>query len=169
MLINLLLEYNKNNVIMTLNKKIKLLLVEDRTIVRDVLKLMLSKIEFVDVLDEAEDGLEAIKLVNKNNYDVIIMDINMPNLNGMDATEALKKNNHNLKILAHSFHQSAHYINKIIHAGANGYLLKGAGLDEYREAIWTVFNNGIYLSDKIDNTIYEKVYRNLKYPTIDVK
>jgi two-component system response regulator DegU len=149
---------------MTLNKKIKILLVEDRDIIRDLFKLMFAKDDFIKITGEAEDGLEAIELVKKNDYDVIIMDINMPNLNGLETTKKIKEYNPKSKILAHSFHQNNYYIQEMIRAGASGYIMKGESVSEYREAIWTIFNSGIYLSDEIDNSIYDRVLRGLKYP-----
>lgn len=153
---------------MTINKNINVLLVEDRKIVRDLLKLMFAKDDFINIIDEAEDGLEAIELINnnKNNYDVIIIDINMPNLNGLETTKKIKELNPTLKILANSFHENAHYIHQIIKAGASGYIMKGESLDEYKEAIWTISNNGIYLSDEIENDIYDKVLKTLKHPPL---
>lgn len=151
---------------MVLTRKINVLLVDDRDIIRDLIKLMFMNDHYISITGEAEDGLEALELVKKNNYDVVIIDINMPNLNGIKTTADIKKIKPDLKILANSFYQNIKYIEQVLIAGASGYIVKGETAEEYREAISIIFNGGVYFTDQIDEVIYEKVFKRLKNPVL---
>ena len=143
--------------------EIRLLVVDDRDIVRDGLKLVLSDTMIV-VKGEATDGYEAIDLVMKNDYDVVLMDVNMPNMNGIDATRELKKIDPDIKILATSFWESPEFIKEMITAGASGFIKKGESKNVYEEAIELINNGMIYLSEEVSGKTYEKVFSYLKHP-----
>ena len=143
--------------------KTRVIIVDDSAIIRNSLKLMLGKSEGIHIIDEASDGEVALNLIEKNNYDVVLMDINMPNVNGIEATKNIRKINSNIKILTNSCNVSAFYVKEMIEAGASGYITKGDDIASYVEAIWTVHNGGIYLSDEIDEKTYNKVFGNLKF------
>ncbi len=139
-------------------KKINLLLVDDRDIVRDAFKVLLTKFPEVNINNEAVDGEQAIKLISDNadNYDIVLMDINLPKMNGMMATKKIKAINSSVKIIAFSLHKSAGYIVDMIKSGVSGYVTKDETAETYFEAIKTVFDGGIYLTDNIDSTEYDK-------------
>lgn len=143
-------------------KEIRLLIVDDSLVIRNGLKLMLSKVGGIKIMAEASDGQEAMDLIEQNEYDVVLMDINMPNMNGIEATKKIKKLNPNIKILSHSSYVSSFYIKEMLSVGASGFIRKGDDKDSYIEAIWTVHNGGIYLSDEINNITYDKVLDLLK-------
>lgn len=145
-------------------KMISLLIVDDRDIVRDSLKITFSGAKDIHVKDEASDGKEAMELIEKNDYDVVLMDINMPNMNGMKATKEMIKIKPNIKILANSFYITPLYIKEMIRAGSYGFITKGDGRDSYIEAVRTVANGAVYLSDEINNETYNQVLRYLKSP-----
>mgnify|MGYP003642841401 CR=1 FL=1 len=139
-------------------KTINILLVDDRDVIRDGLKVLLGKYPRINIKQEAIDGEQAVNVIKKNpnQYDIILMDINLPKMNGMEATRQIKKINSNVKIIAFSLHTSAGYIVDMIKSGVSGYVTKGEIASTYIEAIETVYNGGIYLSDKIDSTEYDK-------------
>ena len=137
---------------------INILLVDDRDVIRDGLRVLLSKYPRINITEEATDGEKAVKLIKDdlNKYDIILMDINLPKINGMEATKQIKAINSKIKIIAFSLHTSAGYIVDMIKAGVSGYVTKGEEASTYLEAIETVYNGGIYLTDKIDPTEYDK-------------
>ena len=106
-------------------KTINVLIVDDRDIIRDSLKMTLSGVEGIKVKDDAADGREAMKLIEKNDYDVVLMDINMPTMDGIEATKQIIKINPNIKILANSFYVTPLYIKEMIKAGSYGFITKG--------------------------------------------
>lgn len=143
-------------------KKTRLIIVDDCEMIRKVLKLLLLSIEEIEIAAEASDGQEALDLIAKNDYDVVLMDINMPNLNGIEATKQIKKIDKNIKILTNSFNVSAFYVKEMLKVGASGYITKGDTRAAYLEAIWTVHNGGVYLSEEIDASVYDEVYSDMK-------
>jgi len=143
-------------------KKIKLLIVDDRDIVRDSLKLLFSNSLNITVKDEASDGGEALGLIEKNDYDVVLMDVNMPTMNGVDATKNILKLKPQVRILASSFNESASYISEMIKAGAYGFIKKGESRKSYFDAIESVNSGKIYLSEEVNYKTYDKVSSFLK-------
>ncbi len=146
-------------------KKINLLIVDDRDIIRDGLKLIFSNSKNIKVKGEASDGNEALELIKENDYDVVLMDINMPNMNGIEATKKIKKLKSNIKVLANSFYASPLFIKDMIKAGSSGFIKKGESSSVYFEAVQTVNNGTIYLSDEVSHKIYDKVLAYLKDPS----
>jgi DNA-binding NarL/FixJ family response regulator len=145
-------------------EKIKVLIVEDRDIIRDSIRLSLSKYDNISIRGEASDGWEAVSSVKQADYDVVLMDINMPNMNGIEATIEIKNINPTIEILAHSFFLNPERVFDMIDAGAKGIIKKGESSSVYEEAIRTVANGTIYLSDEIHYSVYEKVLGYLKQP-----
>lgn len=145
-------------------KKINLLLVDDRDVIRDAFKVLLLKYPHISVVAEAENGADAVNIISKNKegIDIVLMDINLPKINGMEASKTIKAIDSNIKIIAFSLHTSAGYIVEMIRAGVSGYVTKGEEASVFLEAIETVYNGGVYLSDKIDTTEYEKATSMLK-------
>lgn len=138
-----------------MNAQIKLLIVEDRDVVRDSLKLLIEGQEdIVKVAGEAANGSEALGLIASNEYDVILMDINMPEMNGMEAIKNILIMNPDAKILVNSFLENPAYINSILREGVLGYIIKGnAGKEAYMDAIKKVARGEKYLSDELSNKL----------------
>lgn len=135
-------------------KKLKILLADDHAVVRNGIKLMLSQQKtFFPIIEEAEDGEEAISKAQKENYDVILLDINMPKINGIGVTKTLLKKNKKSKILALTMHKEEFIIRQMIAAGALGYLLKNTGLDELTKAILTVASAQRYYCNEASQAI----------------
>jgi len=119
-------------------KKIRVLLAEDHTLVRKGLRALLDESDEITVIAEASDGREAISKVEERNPDVILMDISMPSLSGLEATRQICEQRPDAKILILTVHTSAEYILQALRAGASGYLLKEAAPTELIRAIKVV-------------------------------
>lgn len=131
-------------------QKIKILLVDDHKVVRDGIKYTLNLQDKIEVeIDESESASEAITKAGHLSYDVIIMDINMPDINGIEATQEIIKLNKKANILALSMHDEEYHIVKMIQAGAKGYILKNSGSEELKKAILEVAKGKRYYSSEV--------------------
>ena len=128
--------------------KIKVIIADDHAIIREGLKSLLEK-KGVEVIGIAKNGREAIDLAMVHHPDVVMMDISMPGLNGMEATEIIRQNVPGTKIIALSMHSSKKIIDKMFVSGASGYLLKESGVDELYDAIKQVRKGNFYLTPSI--------------------
>ncbi len=135
-------------------RKIKTLLVDDHQIVRDGIKAMLLPAQNeIEIAAEASNGAEAVQMVEKEPFDVVLMDINMPELNGIDATEIIKKRHPATRVLALTMHAEEGFIVNMIKAGADGYILKESGRDELVNAIKAVRKGKKYYSNEVSVTM----------------
>jgi DNA-binding NarL/FixJ family response regulator len=130
---------------------IKVLLVDDHKMIRDGVRSMLSQMKNIKVVGECSNGNEAIAYLKENNddVDIIIMDINMPILNGIEATQQLVANDVKAKIIAMTMRGEYKYISKMLAAGAVGYILKDSGKDELFNAITDVHSGNNYFSNEV--------------------
>jgi len=128
---------------------IKIIIADDHRLFREGLVNLLSDSKDIEILAQAENGMDVIAKSKELNPDVIIMDIGMPVLNGVEATGRLLKELPGIKVIALSMHSDKQYIKGMLEAGASGYLFKNCAYDELIEAIHTVFAGKKYLSDKI--------------------
>jgi DNA-binding NarL/FixJ family response regulator len=146
-------------------KKIELLVVDDHELFRDGLKAILSNEKEMEVKYEASNAKEGLAVIAKNTPDVVLMDISMPEINGIECTRMMLSKNPNLKILALTMHDEGKVIKEIIEAEAMGYVIKDAGKAILKEAILSV-NSGenyfpkhimtkVITSLKADNSISE--------------
>lgn len=116
-------------------KEIKVLLVDDHALIRDGLKKVLAMEPQINVIGEAKNGQEAVELAQKLSPDVVIMDINMPVMNGIVASRLIKEKMPGVEILALTIHDDEEYVSELVNAGVSGYLLKDIGIDELVSAI----------------------------------
>ena len=135
---------------------IKVLLVEDHKILRDGLKAALSGNKEIKVIGECEDGNQVIEFLEKNEVDVILMDIKMPILGGIETTQQVNEKYPNIKILALSMYNEEAYIMKIFKAGASGYILKNTSISEMIEGIKKVYEGEIFYSLEVANIMVSK-------------
>ncbi|WP_199269140.1 response regulator [Polaribacter sp. L3A8] len=135
---------------MTYLKEIKIVLVDDHKLLRDGLRNIIEQRSNMHIIGEASDGREAIKTCLKLAPNVIVMDVAMPGLNGIEATKQIHKENPEIKIIGLSMHSSKQFIQSMFKAGAFGYLLKDGDADELITAISTVVQNKRYLSKEIN-------------------
>jgi two-component system nitrate/nitrite response regulator NarL len=130
-------------------KKIKVLVVDDHPVVRKGLHSCLANRENLKVVGEAADGAEAILKVKELDPDVVLMDINMPGVDGLQVTETLRKDSPRTRVLILSVHDTRDYVMRIVKAGARGYILKDAPPDELVRAIEAISNGEAYFSPSV--------------------
>ena len=137
---------------------IDLILAEDHVLVRKGLKMILEEAGDIEIIAEVSDGLEAVKKVAELSPDLIIIDISMPNLNGIQATRQIKRKNPNTRILILSRHKNDEYVLQSIRAGADGYLIKNSAPSELINAVYSVYNDKGYLSPSISKIIIDDYF-----------
>jgi len=142
--------------------KTRVLLAEDHTIVRKGLRSLLDKETGIKVVEEAEDGREAILKAEELHPDVVVMDIAMPGLNGLEATRQIKKRFPDIKIIILTMHANEEYILQSLKAGASGYLVKKAVPVELISAINAVHKGNSFLSPSISRTVIDEYVRRSK-------
>jgi len=139
--------------------KIRVLLAEDHTIVRQGLRSLLESAAGIEVIGEAEDGREAIQKVGQLRPDVVVMDITMPALNGLQATRQIKRQFPEVKVLILTMHANEEYIFQILRVGASGYVVKQAAVTELVSAIQAVYRGDSFLSPSISGKVIEEYIR----------
>lgn len=139
---------------------IKIVLIDDHNLFREGVKRILSFEPAFDVVAEADDGRDAKEIVEKYNPDIVLMDINMPETNGIEATKELLQNNPDLKVIILSIHDDENYVTHALQSGAQGYLLKEMDTDSLMEAIKVVHDGGSYLHPKVTHNLVQE-YRRL--------
>lgn len=140
---------------------IKVLLVDDHQIIQAGLKSVLSKQMDIEVVGEAENGREAVETALRLQPEIIVMDIGMPQLNGIDATKEILGRLPDVRVIALSMHSDRRYVSEMLAAGASGYLLKDCAFDELTQAIRAVSGGRTYLSECIAGVVLEDYRRHL--------
>lgn len=148
------------------NKNITIFLADDHTIVRQGLSKILNGEPQFQVVGEAENGMEAVSMVERLKPDIVLMDIAMPILNGIEATRQIRKVSPQTKVIILSMHSHDHYINELFRIGASGYLLKNSAGIDIIKAIHAALNDGTYLSPSISRRVIED-YVSLKKKSLD--
>jgi len=136
-------------------KNIKIVLAEDHTILREGLKALLSSDPQFDIIGEAADGREAVRCVEKFGPDLLLMDLSMPRMSGMEAIREIKKRYPETRIIALTVHKTDEYLHTTLQAGADGYVLKDATHDELVMAIKNVMKGKSYLSPGVSEKVIE--------------
>lgn len=139
-------------------KKIKLLLVDDHRLILDGLLSLLSDEEFIDSVTGATSASEALQILDREIIDVIILDINMPFMNGLELTAVIKEKYPETRVLALSMHNDSTMILKMIEAGAMGYVLKSTDISELTDAIYSVASGKRFLSQDVQEIIMKGIY-----------
>ena len=140
-----------------MSDRVKILLADDHALVRQGLKLILSAHADLEVVGEAANGREAVELAEKLRPDIVLMDVQMPELNGIEAARKMVAANPRIRILALSMHKEAVYVREILKAGARGYILKDAIDTELLTAIRSVAKGDGYISSAVAGALNEKV------------
>jgi len=132
---------------------IRILLVEDHILVRAGIKTLLDDLPHTEVVAEADNGREALTLLETIQPDVILMDIAMPGLNGLETTGQITKHYPHIKVIVLSMHANEAYVLRALRVGASGYLLKDASFDELERALGGVLRGEIYLSPAVSKHV----------------
>lgn len=143
---------------------VNILLVDDHPMIRHGIKALLNDVD-IKVTGEASNGKEAIDAYKDGNYDLIVMDIKMPEMDGVEATKELKKIDSDVKILALSMYDEHRFITKMLQAGAKGYILKNTGKEELVNAITKIISGENYFSPEVSNIMMSR-FMNEKSETL---
>ncbi|MCP9770939.1 DNA-binding response regulator [Lacihabitans sp. LS3-19] len=141
-------------------KKIRIALVDDHKLFREGLKSILEQNEDFEILFDAENGRLFLEHPNISKVDVVLLDIQMPEMDGIEATKKLRETNQDIKIIILSMHDEDQFILHLMEIGANGYLLKDTDTDEVVSAIRKVSDSGIYFSDYVSRAMLRKMNKN---------
>ena len=137
--------------------KIKVAIADDYRIFREGLKVSLSQDDKMDMIFEVDNGEDLLKNIETNKPDVVIMDLKMPIMDGMEATQQLRKKYQDIKVVVVSMYDDDKFIIHLMEIGANGYLFKNAEPDEIRKAIHAVYENGYYFNDIVNKALLKKL------------
>ena len=128
---------------------LRIVLADDHRLVRAGVRALLEKIRLGEVIAEAGDGREALELVAAHQPDIVLLDIGMPNLNGLDAIDRIRKGSPETKVIILSMHVNEEYVVRALRSGVSGYLFKDSAVDELERAIHSVAAGQTYLSKRI--------------------
>lgn len=132
---------------------IRIIIADDHEIMREGLRAMIEKQPDMEIVAEAENGRTAVRLAREHKPDVFIMDVSMPDLNGIEATRQIVAEVPRVKVLALSMHSDSQFVSEMLTAGVSGYLLKDCAFEELTRAIYAVYKNQSYLSPSIAHTV----------------
>ena len=141
---------------------IKVLLADDHAILRSGLSRLLGEEKDIEVVGEASDGREAIQKAQELDPDIVLMDIGMPVMNGMEATKQIKKRNRDIKVLVLTMHDNEEYLFQVLQAGASGYVLKKAADDDLVNAIHIVYRGDCFLYPSAAKMVVEDYLEKVK-------
>jgi len=145
--------------------KTKILLVDDHKILRDGICSLVKGYDDIEVIGEAPDGKTALEMVRKLRPDLVIMDISMPDMNGIDATRRIRSEYPDIKVIALSMHHDKQFVSEIFRAGASGYLIKDSAFDELDHAIRVVMSGKTYINPHIASIVVESLISQSAAPT----
>jgi DNA-binding NarL/FixJ family response regulator len=156
--------------------KIKVILVDDHAVVRAGFRLLLATSETIEVIAEADRGEQAVQLVQNNLADVMVMDLSMPGMGGLEAIRRISERNNQIKILVFSVHDEQVYVNRALQAGAKGYITKNSAPNILPEAIQQIANGNRYVetglikntAEQQPETVYQKIIDSLSPREFDV-
>jgi DNA-binding NarL/FixJ family response regulator len=140
---------------------IRIILADDHQMMIEGLRTLLANQPDMQVLGEARDGRAMVDLVKSCQPDLVIMDVSMPDMNGVEATRRILALFPRIRVLALSVHSDAHVVGEMLKAGAAGYVLKDCAFDELVRAIRAIMNNQMYLSSSLAGLVIEEYVRNL--------
>ncbi len=143
-------------------KTTKILIVDDHEVVRDGLRNILTSLDNISIAGEAGNGEDAVKMYSTLKPDLVIMDISMPGMNGIEATRVIKEKDPDARILILTMHDNQEYLNQIIRSGAKGFILKNTDKEELLEAVKTVSGGDNFFSKDISKLIIDNYIRTAK-------
>jgi DNA-binding NarL/FixJ family response regulator len=144
----------------------KVLIVDDHAFIRRGVQTILHRFPEWEFCGEADNGKDAIRMAGELKPEVIIMDVSMPGLNGIEATRAIRKTHPSVKIVLLTLHESSELLRSGFRAGARGYLLKTDAEQELVKALTVVIGEGAYISPKMDSEVVKSVISEMATPTL---
>jgi two-component system response regulator NreC len=147
-----------------MSKRIRILLADDHAVVRQGFKMILGAQTDMEIVGEAGNGREAVELAERLKPDIIVMDVAMPELNGIEATRRLAESVPHARVVALSMHKDSVYVREILRAGARGYLLKDSVADDLVSAVRAVARGEGYLSPVVSNAVLDDYRRHVTNP-----
>lgn len=147
--------------------KIRVLLADDHAIVREGVRMLLNAQPGIEVIGEASNGEQAVDLARRLVPDIVLMDIGMPGMNGLEATRALKAAQPQANVLVLTMQEGQDYFFSILAAGASGYVLKGAHSEELLAAIRAVHNGGVYLDPLMAKKLMSEYFKRGEHETVN--
>jgi DNA-binding NarL/FixJ family response regulator len=148
-----------------MGKKIRVLLADDHRMLREGIRALLERQEDIQVVGEAGDGREAVRLTTQLCPDVVVMDVSMPMLNGIEATRQIRRDCPDVRVLILTVHESEEYVAQLLVAGASGYIIKRAAGEELVSAIRAVHQGEAFLYPSIARVVIEDYVRRLQAGT----
>jgi DNA-binding NarL/FixJ family response regulator len=145
-------------------KRIRILLADDHAVVRQGFRMILAAHPDMEIVGEAGNGREAVELAERLKPEVVVMDVSMPELNGIEATRRLAASLPHTRVLALSMHKDSVYVREILRAGARGYLLKDSVADDLVSAVRAVASGEGYLSPQVSNAVLDDYRRHVTNP-----
>jgi len=136
-------------------EKIRILLADDHTLIRNGIATLLQSYPDIEVVGEAQDGVEAVKKTTEIKPDVVVIDVSMPKLSGIEATKAIRKEHPDIHVLVLTMHENEEYVYQILKSGAAGYVLKSAGKEELSAAIRAVAKGEKFFSARVSEIVAE--------------
>lgn len=146
------------------NRKTRVLLADDHTVVRKGFRMILDQQEDLEVVGEASNGKEAVDLANSLQPEVVVMDVTMPELNGIEATRRIAEVAPRARVLALSMHKDSVYVREILRAGAKGYLLKDSGEADLLNAVRVIARGEAFLSPAVSDAVLTDYRRHVTNP-----
>jgi DNA-binding NarL/FixJ family response regulator len=143
----------------------KILLADDHKLMREGLRVLLEKLGRMTIVGEADNGVSAVRMARDLKPDLVLMDIGMPDLNGVEATRRIRAEAPGVKVIALSMHADKRFVRHMFAAGAAGYVLKGSAFEEVSMAIKTVATGRIYVSPKITDQVLADYVKQLTKPS----
>jgi len=140
-------------------KKIKILIADDHSVVREGLRAVLGGVADFDVVAESSDGEEAVRITGEKKPDVVILDISMPKVNGIEAARRIRKQHPGTKVLIFTIHENEEYVYQMVASGANGYILKDSGKNDIIAAIRAIHSGGRFFSPGVSKLIIDEFAR----------
>jgi DNA-binding NarL/FixJ family response regulator len=133
----------------------RILLVDDHRLFRSGLHSLLARQPKIEIVGEAEDGVSAVRIAQELSPDIVLMDVSMPKLNGIEATRQVLSQNAATRVIMLSMHADRRFVIEALKAGARGYLLKDSAIEEVLRAVDAIMNKQVYLSRRITNIVVE--------------
>jgi RNA polymerase sigma factor (sigma-70 family) len=144
--------------------KIRVLVADDHAIIREGLSVMLGNQPDMEVVGTAANGREAVRLVDEHEPDIVVIDISMPELNGIEAISQMLPRHPRIKVIVLSIHETKPYVYRTLKAGAKGYLIKETAGLEVVDAVRAVYRGERYLSQRISDLLTDVAFRKLEMP-----